>query len=141
MSTTALTRGLNFIGSFSLVVGTVIGTGVFLKTAPMAQAVGSPALVLLAWLVAGILSLAGALTYSELGCLFPKAGGEYVYLKEAYGNLPAFLYGWMRFWIASPGSIAAYAVGAATFLAAANPNLILNLGGKPIVAIELILIR
>lgn len=97
-------------------VGTVIGTGVFLKAAIMSQSVGSPLWVLACWGFAGLLSLIGALCYSELGGLFPKAGGEYVFLREAYGDLAAFLYGWMRFWIATPGSIAAYGVGAATFL-------------------------
>ena len=58
----------------------------------------------------------GALIYAELGCLFPAAGGEYVFLREAYGPLTGFLFGWTRFWIASPGSIAAYAIGAVTFL-------------------------
>ena len=102
--------------AIAIVVGTVIGTGVFLKTAIMANTVGSEAVVMVAWLVAGLLSLTGALTYAELGSLFPKAGGEYIYLKEAYGNTVGFLYGWMRFWIGSPGSIAAYAVGTATFM-------------------------
>lgn len=111
-----LVRGLGFIDATSLVVGSVIGTGVFLKSGTMAQQVGSPVWVLVVWILAGILSLAGALTYAELGAMFPKAGGEYVYLREAYGDVPAFLYGWTRFWIAGPGSIAAYAVGAATFL-------------------------
>lgn len=110
-----LLRGLSLIDATALVVGTIIGTGIFLKAAVMSQLLGTPWLVLLAWFFAGLLSLAGALTYAELGCLFPKAGGEYVYLREAYGDLPAFLYGWMRFWIAGPGSVAAFAVGAATF--------------------------
>ncbi len=83
----------------------------------MSQTLGSSWLVLAAWALAGVLSLAGALTYAELGCLFPRAGGEYVYLREAYGDLPAFLYGWMRFWIGGPGSVAAFAVASATFLA------------------------
>lgn len=78
---------------------------------------GSASLVLLAWVVAGLVSLLGAFCYAELGARFPQAGGEYVYLKEAYGPLVSFLYGWMRFWIGAPGSIAAYGVGAATFLA------------------------
>lgn len=85
----------------------------------MSQMIGSGTAVLWAWALSGILSLAGALTYAELGRRFPQAGGEYVYLREAYGRGPAFLYGWMRFWIASPGSIAAYAVGAAQFLSGA----------------------
>jgi basic amino acid/polyamine antiporter, APA family len=116
-----LVRGLGLVDAASLVVGTIIGTGVFLKSATMAQTLGSPGLVLAAWAAAGLLSLAGALTYAELGSLYPHAGGEYVYLKESYGELPAFLYGWMRFWIASPGTIAAYAMGAATFLKGVVP--------------------
>ena len=101
-------------------VGTVIGTGIFLKAGIMSQTVGAAHWMLLAWIAAGILSFAGALVYAEIGSLFPKAGGEYVYIREAYGDLLGFLYGWMRFWIASPGSIAAYAVGGATFLGAAG---------------------
>lgn len=110
-----LERKLGLVAATSIVVGIVIGTGVFLKAAIMTQTVGTPDVVLWAWIAAGVLSLAGALTYAEIGILFPKAGGEYVYLKEAYGNLPAFLFGWMRFCIATPGSIAAYGVGGATF--------------------------
>ncbi|MGZ3723924.1 MAG: APC family permease, partial [Bdellovibrionales bacterium] len=116
MSSESLARRLGLKDATALVVGSIIGTGVFLKTAVMAQDTGSPALVLAAWLVAGILSLLGALSYAELGTLYPKAGGEYVYLREAWGPLTGFLYGWTRFWIVTPGSIAAYAVGAATFL-------------------------
>jgi APA family basic amino acid/polyamine antiporter len=115
--TSELVRGLKLQDAVSLVVGTVIGTGVFLKTAPMLQALGSPYWVILAWFLAGLLSIAGAFTYAELGSLFPNTGGEFVYLREAYGNTPSFLYGWTRFGIASPASIAAYATGAATFLA------------------------
>ena len=116
-STSKLERSLGLAPSSALVIGTIIGTGVFLKAAIMSQHVGSSFWVLLAWVVAGMLSLAGALTYAEIGILFPRAGGEYIYLREAYGELPAFLYGWQRFWIANPGTIAAYAVGAATFAA------------------------
>ncbi|HEY8270461.1 MAG TPA: amino acid permease [Pseudobdellovibrionaceae bacterium] len=112
-----LQRTLGLLPSASLVVGTIIGTGVFLKAAIMSQLVGSSFWVLVAWAVAGVLSLAGALTYAEIGILFPRAGGEYVYLREAYGNLTAFLYGWQRFLISNTGTIAAYAVGAATFAA------------------------
>lgn len=112
---TELSRSLGFRDSSALVVGTILGTGVFLKAAIMTQYVGTASWVLWAWAAAGLLSLAGALAYAELGVLFPKAGGEYVYLKEGYGNFLAFMYGWMRFWIGAPGSIAAYAVGSATF--------------------------
>ena len=120
-----LLRRLDLKASTAIVVGTIIGTGVFLKTAVMAQQAGSPLWVLVAWLVAGALSFTGALTYAELGTLFPRAGGEYVYLREAYGPLMGFLFGWTRFWIGSPGSIAAYGVGAATFM-----NGLVPLGGE-----------
>lgn len=116
-----LRRVLGPITGAAIVTGTVIGTGVFMKPAVMAQSVGSTALVFAAWVVAALLSLAGALTYAELGARLPHAGGEYVYLREAYGRPVAFLYGWMRFWVASPGSIAVFAVAAAKFLAAAAP--------------------
>jgi APA family basic amino acid/polyamine antiporter len=116
-----LLRGLTLTDAASLVVGTVIGTGVFLKTAVMAQQLGTPSLVLLAWLAAGLLSLAGALTYAELGAMFPQAGGEYVYLGKAYGDAPAFLYGWMQFAVAATGGIAAISTGFAIFLSALIP--------------------
>lgn len=116
-----LVRGLDLGATTALVVGTIIGTGVFLKAAKMAQAVGTPAQVLLAWATAGVLSLAGALSYAELGAMLPAAGGEYVYLRAAYGNLTAFLFGWMRLVVGSTGSIAGIAAGFATFLSTLIP--------------------
>jgi len=116
-----LVRGLTIADTTALVVGTVIGTGVFLKSAIMAQDAGSPLLVLTAWVAAGLLSLAGALTYAELGAMLPQAGGEYVYLRRSYGELAAFLFGWMRFAVAGSGSIAILGVGFATFLSAIVP--------------------
>lgn len=116
-----LHRALGPWQAASLVVGTIIGTGIFLKTATMAQLGGSPAWVLAAWACAGALSLFGALTYAELGAMFPHAGGEYVFLRHGYGPGMGYLYAWNRFWIATPGSIAAYAVGATTFLSGVLP--------------------
>ena len=116
-----LVRGLTLTDTTALVVGTVIGTGVFLKSAIMAQDAGSPLLVLAAWVAAGLLSLAGALSYAELGAMLPHAGGEYVYLRRSYGELTAFLFGWMRFVVAGSGSIAILGVGFATFLSAIVP--------------------
>ncbi len=116
-----LIRGLTLTDTTALVIGTIIGTGVFIKTAIMAQDVGTPALVLTAWVAAGLLSLAGALTYAELGAMLPHAGGEYVYLRHAYGEAPAFMFGWMRFIVAGSGSIAILGVGVATFLSAIFP--------------------
>lgn len=116
-----LIRGLTLTDTTALVIGTVIGSGIFIKTAIMTQEAGSPLVVLLAWVAAGILSLAGALTYAELGALLPHAGGEYVYLRKAYGEVAAFFYGWMRFVVGSTGSIAIIATGFATFLSAVYP--------------------
>ncbi|QDK46173.1 amino acid permease [Bdellovibrio sp. ZAP7] len=133
-----MTRTLGFIPVLSLVIGTILGTGVFLKAAIMSQYLGNSMWVLIAYVVAGLLSLAGALTYAEIGILFPRAGGEYVYLKEAFGEMPAYLYGWQRFWVSAPGTIAAYAVGTATFAAP-----ILNLdwmGGQKGFAVILIIV-
>lgn len=115
--TPQLNRSLGPWQAASVVVGTIIGTGIFLKTASMTQLLGSRTAVLAAWVVSGLLSYAGALTYAELSSRHPASGGEYAFLREAYGRLPAFLYGWMRLLVGSPGSIAAYAVGSATFAA------------------------
>lgn len=119
-ATRELVRALSLRDAIALVL-TVIGTGVFLKTAPMAQLVGSPSKVLLAWLAAGILSLAGALTYAELGAMMPKAGGEYVFLREAYGDLPAFLFGWSSVMLIASGGLAAVSTALASFLASFVP--------------------
>ena len=92
-------------------VGTIIGSGIFLVPAEMMQAAGSAKLVYLAWLVGGLLSFFGALTYAELGAMKPQAGGEYVYIRDGYGPLAAFLYAWTWFLIAKPASIATLATG------------------------------
>jgi len=99
------------------VVGTVIGSGIFIVPATVARGVGEWGFgtILLIWAACGILSLAGALTYAELASMFPRAGGQYVYLREAYGPLCAFLFGWMEFWVARAGSVAALAVAFATY--------------------------
>jgi APA family basic amino acid/polyamine antiporter len=116
-----LLRGLSGVDATALVIGNVIGTGIFLKAAVMAQELGSPTIVLAAWVAAGVLSLAGALTYAELGAMLPHAGGEYVYLREAYGEAAAYYFGWMRFVAGSTGSIAILGVGSATFISAISP--------------------
>ena len=111
-----LIRGLGLIAALSIVIGNVIGTGIFLKTRVMTCNVSTPGTVLAVWVVAGLLSLAGALTYAELGAMMPRAGGEYVFLREAYGARWAFLYGWMQFFIARAGGLAALSVAFAIFL-------------------------
>ena len=101
-----LSRELGASHATAVVVGTIIGSGIFLVPAEMMQAVGTAKLVYLAWIVGGILSFLGALTYAELGAMKPDAGGEYVYLRDAYGPLAGFLYAWTTFLISKPGSIA-----------------------------------
>ena len=87
-----LRRDLTLTHGIAIVVGITIGTGVFLKSAPMAQAVGSPLLVMAAWAVAGLVAVLGALCFAELGTLIPRAGGEYQYVRAAFGDLPGFVY-------------------------------------------------
>jgi basic amino acid/polyamine antiporter, APA family len=106
-----LARDLGASHATAIVVGTIIGSGIFLVPAEMMQAAGSAKLVYLAWLVGGLLSFFGALTYAELGAMKPQAGGEYVYIRDGYGPLPAFLYAWTWFLIAKPASIATLATG------------------------------
>lgn len=129
---------LGFKDAVALVVGTIIGTGIFIKAAIMAQQAGSVAAVIIAWLVAAFLSLLGALCYAELGSRLPRSGGEYVFIREGCSPAVAFLYGWTRFWIGSPSAISAYAVGAATFAAGfLNVDI---LGGKASIAVALVAI-
>ncbi len=99
-----------------MVVGNVIGTGVFLKARVMTCNVETPGMVMAVWVIAGVMSLLGALTYAELATLFPRAGGEYVFIRQAYGRLPGFLYGWTRFFVATTGALAALATGFAIFV-------------------------
>src|SRR5215212_4257668 len=115
-SNITLIRGLTLIAAASIVIGNVIGTGVFLKTRVMTCNVGTPGMVVTVWIAAGILSLAGALTYAELAAMMPRAGGEYVFVREAYGAGTGFLYGWMQIFIAKTGSQASVAVALAIFL-------------------------
>src|SRR5256885_6786678 len=106
-----LPRALNVWHGTAIVIGTIIGSGIFLVPAEMMQAAGTAKLVYLAWLVGGLLSLFGAMTYAELGAMKPDAGGEYVSIRDAYGPLPAFLYGWTWFIVAKPASIATITSG------------------------------
>jgi len=106
-----LSRDLGVSHAIAVVVGTIIGSGIFLVPAEMMQAVGSAKLVYLAWLVGGMLSFFGALTYAELGAMKPQAGGEYVYVRDAYGPLGGFLYAWTWFIVAKPASVATVVTG------------------------------
>ena len=118
-----LVRALGAWDGALITIGAVVGTGIFLTTSDMARALPHPGLILLVWLVGGLLTLAGALTYAELGVLFPSAGGIYDFLKEAYGPLWGFLYGWASFFVIMSGGIAALAVGFGEYLGSFFPFL------------------
>jgi basic amino acid/polyamine antiporter, APA family len=119
----SLQRVLGLWSAVSIVIGTVIGSGVFLVPSTMIAKVGSVKMLFAVWVVAGLLSLFGALTYAELAAAMPEAGGEYVYLSAAYGPFWGFLYGWTQFWVAKSGSIATLAAGFYTYLTAFVPAL------------------
>jgi len=119
----ALVRALGAWDGALITIGAVIGTGIFLTTSDMARVLPHPGLILLVWLLGGLLALAGALTYAELGVLFPRAGGIYDFLKEAYGPLWGFLYGWASFFVIMSGGIAALSVGFGEYLGSFFPFL------------------
>jgi APA family basic amino acid/polyamine antiporter len=138
MSTRAtLKRQLGLRTATALVVGEVIGVGIFLTPAGMAKSLGSPALVLVVWLLMGVMALCGALCYGELAARYPEAGGGYVYLREAFGAPVAFLYGWMALLVVDPGLTAALAVGLGSY---AGYSLKLSAVGIKIVAVAAILV-
>jgi APA family basic amino acid/polyamine antiporter len=114
-------RALGPFDATLLVVGSMIGSGIFIVSADIARTVGSPGYLLLVWLLTGMMTLTGALSYGELAGMFPRAGGQYVYLREAWGPLTAFLYGWTLFMVIQTGTIAAVAVAFAKFTAVLLP--------------------
>lgn len=118
-----LKRELGVWSAAAIVVGTVIGSGIFLVPSTMVRNVGSPAKVFVVWIAGGLLSLFGALSYAELAAAMPEAGGEYVYLREAYGPMWGFIYGWTQMWVAKSGSIATLATGFYIYLANFRPEL------------------
>ncbi len=118
-----LRRDLGLWSAVAIVVGTVIGSGIFLVPRTMIQRLGSPEMVFVVWVVGGLLSLAGALSYAELAAAMPEAGGEYVYLREAYGPVWGFLYSWTQMWVAKSGSIATLATAFFYYLTNFLPQL------------------
>ena len=144
-----LDRQLGLFDSTMMVIGIVIGSGIFMTTGLMADALPSASLILIAWLLGGLQMLAGALTYAELSAAMPKAGGQYVYLREAYGSLPAFLFGWVAFIAYLTGTNAAIAVAVSEHLGSFYPgisthNIVIgfdyfSISGGQIFAISLIL--
>jgi len=118
----ALKQALGTFDSTMLVIGSMIGSGIFIVSADIAREVGSPFLLLLMWALTGVITLIAALSYGELAGMMPSAGGQYVYLREAYGNRLAFLYGWTLFLVIQTGTIAAVAVAFAKFTAVFFPT-------------------
>jgi basic amino acid/polyamine antiporter, APA family len=131
---TELVKGLGLFDSTTIVMGSMIGSGVFIVAAEIARQVKSPGLFLLSWVVSGLMTVMGAVTYGELAAMMPRAGGQYVYLREALSPLFGFLYGWTLFLVIQTGTIAAVAVAFGKFLGVFVPwvsaqNILLNLGG------------
>ena len=120
---TGFVRGLGLLDSTMIVAGSMIGSGIFIVSADIARQVGSSGWLLAVWIVTGLLTIAAALCYGELAAMMPKAGGQYVYLREAYSPLWGFLYGWTLFLVIQTGTIAAVAVGFARFLGVLVPSI------------------
>jgi APA family basic amino acid/polyamine antiporter len=123
VQTPELRRALGLWSAIAVVIGTAIGSGVFLVATDMVKAVGTPGMVFVVWIFGGVLTLFGALTYAELSAMLPGAGGEYVYLKAAYGPFFGFIYGWTQTWVAKSASIATLATGFYTYFADFVPAL------------------
>ncbi len=133
---TELVKGLGLTSATTLVMGSMIGSGIFIVSAEISRLVDSPALLIAAWLVTGFMTVVGALSYGELAAMMPKAGGQYVYLREALGPLWGFLYGWTLFLVIQTGTIAAVGVAFGKFLGFFFPSVsstdwILHLGKVP----------
>src|SRR5438128_4327350 len=114
-------RGLGLLDSTMIVAGSMIGSGIFIVSADIARQVGSTGWLLAVWLVTGALTISAALSYGELAAMMPRAGGQYIYLREAYSPLWGFLYGWTLFLVIQTGTIAAVAVAFARYLGVLVP--------------------
>src|SRR6476660_8336876 len=118
---TEFKRGLGLYDSTMVVIGSMIGSGIFIVSADMARTIGSAGWLLTAWVVTGVLTVFAALSYGELAAMMPRAGGQYVYLREAFSPIWGFLYGWTLFLVIQTGTIAAVAVGFARYFGALVP--------------------
>ena len=112
---TGLVKGLGLLDATTIVMGSMIGSGIFIVSADIARQVQSPGLMIVTWVVTAVLTLIAALSYGELAAMMPQAGGQYVYLREAFGPLSGFLYGWTLFLVIQTGTVAAVAVAFAKF--------------------------
>jgi basic amino acid/polyamine antiporter, APA family len=133
MQETSDRKKLTLLDSTTIIMGSMIGSGIFIVSAEIARQVETPGMLLLAWIITGVITIFGALSYGELAAAMPKAGGQYVYIREAFGKLPGFLYGWTLFSVIQTGTIAAVAVAFAKFTGVFFPvisadNILLNLG-------------
>ncbi len=133
---TGFVRGLGLFDSTMIVVGSMIGSGIFIVSADIARHAGSSGGLLAAWVITGLMTVAAALSYGELAAMMPKAGGQYVYLREAYSPLWGFLYGWTLFLVIQTGTIAAVAVGFARFLGVMWPAISPDLWVVPPIALS-----
>src|SRR5882762_87637 len=129
-------RGLGLFDSTMIVVGSMIGSGIFIVSADIARHMGSTGGLLAAWVISGVLTVAAALSYGELAAMMPKAGGQYIYLREAYSPLWGFLYGWPLFLVIQTGTIAAVAVGFARYLGVVWPAISPNTWIVPPIALS-----
>ncbi|TAH42045.1 MAG: amino acid permease [Bacteroidetes bacterium] len=120
---TGLSKQLSLLDSTAIIIGSMIGSGIFIVSAEIASKVETPGMLLMAWVVTGVITILGALSYGELASAMPKAGGQYVYLKEAFGPLYGFLYGWTLFAVIQTGTIAAVAVAFAKFTGVFIPEI------------------
>jgi len=132
-----LRRDLSLYGLTMIAVGSCIGSGIFLTPSQVASHLPSPALIFTVWTVGGIITLTGALTFAELGGMFPKAGGVYVYLKEGYGDLAGFMYGWAYFTVINSGALAALSIAFAYYLSFIFP---MSAAGQTIAALTVIVL-
>src|SRR5579885_958802 len=119
----SLVRGLSLLDSVLLLVSGIIGSSIFLTAKDIAGPLPHPTLFLLVWVLGGVISLFACFAFAELGSMFPDSGGQYIYLRETYGDLVAFLYGWMLFAVANGGSIAALSVASAAYIGQVVPFL------------------
>src|SRR5271167_4193998 len=138
-----LLRGLSLLDSVLLLAGGIIGSSIFLTAKDIAGPLPHPLLFLLVWVLGGVISLCACVAFAELGSMFPDSGGQYVYLREAYGDLPAFLYGWMLFAVANGGTIAALSVASAAYMgniipAISQEHVIFSLLGMPFTRAHLV---
>src|ERR1700678_2046505 len=122
-ASSGLRQSLGLFDSTMIVAGSMIGAGIFIVSADMARQVGSVGWLLASWVITGLLTIAAALSYGELAAMMPRAGGQYVYLREAGSPLCGFLYGWTLFMVIQSGTIAAVAVGFGRYLAILWPRL------------------